>query len=150
MTDMVMPDIAQPAPPKKSNKTIIIVVVVVVVLCCLCIALIATLWFTGVLGNLIPSLGGTDITGDWNVHFSWDCTGNYSLGDLVFYSDGTFNVNDDSTLWGAWTLTGKNVDFTFDEWPNSHYIGTLDSTGDYMDGTMTNLDDMSGCWYADR
>ncbi len=153
MTDMVMPDLPQATPPapKKSNKTVIIIVVVVVVLCCLCVGIAAILYFTGALASLIPSLGGgTDLTGNWTVYYSWDCTGNYSEGTLAFYSDDTFNVDNDSALWGTWSLSGKNVDFMFDEYPNTHYIGTVDSTGDYMSGTMDNYDDMSGCWYADR
>ena len=153
MTDMVMPDLPQSIPPapKKSNKTVIIIVVVAVVLCCICIGIIALLYFTGTLASIIPSLGGgTDITGDWTVYFSWDCTGDYSTGTLMFYDDATFNVDSDSTLWGTWSVSSKSVDFMFDEYPNTHYIGTIDSTGDYMDGTMTNYYDMSGCWYASR
>jgi hypothetical protein len=154
MTDMVMPDLPQSIPPapKKSNKTVIIIVAVVVVLCCLCAIVGGVIYFvtkdSGGLGSLFG--GTTDITGDWTVYFSWDCTGSYSEGTLVFYDDDTFNVNSDSTLWGTWSVSGSSVDFMFDEYPNTHYIGTIDSTGDYMDGTMDNSDAMTGCWYASR
>jgi hypothetical protein len=155
MTDMIMPDLPQPTPPapKKSNKTLIIIIAVVVVLCCLCAIVGGVIYFvtkdSGGVGSLFGG-GTTDITGDWVVHYSWDCTGTYSTGTLAFYSDDTFNVDSDATLWGTWTLTGDNVDFMFDEYPNTHYIGALDSTGDYMSGTMDNADAMTGCWYADR
>ena len=154
MTDMVMPDLPQPVPPapKKSNKTVIIIVAVVVVLCCLCSIVGGVIYFltkdTGGVTSLFS--GGTDITGDWTVYYSWDCTGDYSYSDLAFYSDNTFNIDNDAALWGTWSLSGSSVDFMFDEYPNTRYVGSIDSTGDYMDGTMSNYDDMSGCWYASR
>jgi hypothetical protein len=67
---------------------------------------------------------------------------------VTFFYDYTYWVNEDDTLWGTWFTVGDYVDFTFDEYPSSHYIGTLDYTGEYMDGTMDNLDNMTGCWYA--
>lgn len=146
MTDMVMPDIAQPVPPKKSNKTVIIIVVVLLVLCCLCVAVGAILYFTTDL--FVGLIGGTDLVGNWDVNFSWDCTGTYSQGLLIFYDDDTFNVNNDASLWGTWSISSSNVDFIFDEYPQTHYIGTV--SGDHMEGTMTNLDAMTGCWYADK
>lgn len=98
----------------------------------------------------IPTRTPISMVGNWTIYFSWDCTGNYSSGELTFYSDNTYNVNDDPALWGTWFTVADYVDFTFDEYPNSHYIGTLSSSGDYTEGTMDNLDEMSGCWYASR
>lgn len=170
MNDMTLSDVPPtPPPPKKNNTRVIIIVAVVVVLCCICLVIAGVLYYMGTKGTGPLSMLATatytptrtptrtpsptvelTIVGDWTVYFSWDCTGSYSSGDLTFYSDYTYNVNDDPDLWGTWFTIADYVDFTFDEWPNSHYIGTLDSTGDYMEGTMDNLDEMSGCWYATR
>ena len=89
------------------------------------------------------------IIGAWTINFSWDCTGEYSTGNLTFYNDYSYNVNEDAALWGTWFTEGNTVDFTFDEYPNTHYIGSL-SSYEHMEGTMDNLDGLSGCWYANR
>jgi hypothetical protein len=155
MSEMTMPEVpSAPPPAKKSNKTVIIIVAIVVVLCCCCLVLIGGGYYLYTQGNdtitsIVESFSGTtDIVGDWTISWSWDCTSDYSSGYITFYDDGTFNVNDDSSLWGTWQVSGKNADFSFDEYPNSHYVGTV--SGNHMEGTMDNLDNMSGCWYADK
>jgi hypothetical protein len=171
MNDMTFSDVPQAPLPavKKNNSKVIIIVAVVLVLCCLCLAVIGSLALWGSKGGGPLSMLATDtptptrtptrtptptveisLVGDWTIYFSWDCTGDYNNGDLTFYNDYTYNVNDDSTLWGTWFIVVDYVDFIFDEYPSTHYVGTLSSTGDYMEGTMDNLDEMTGCWYAEK
>ncbi len=169
MNDTTFSDISPngSAPAKKNSSKIIIIVAVVLLICCLCSAVIGGLAYWGTKGGGPLSMLATStptrtptrtptptveisLVGYWTIYYSWDCTGEYSNGSLIFYDDFTYNVDDDSSLWGTWFNVADYVDFTFDEYPNTHYVGTLDSTGDYMEGSMDNLDEMTGCWYAER
>ena len=90
------------------------------------------------------------IVGEWTITYDWDCDGSPNSSALYFYDDYSFNVSNDPTLWGTWFIVDDYVDFTFTEYPNTHYSGTLSGSGDYMDGDMDNLSDMTGCWSASR
>ena len=171
MTEYTVTD-APPAPPppgKTTNWKVIIPVAIVVVLCCLCLVVAGVLAYMGTQGNgplsmlapatATPTLAPTrtpsptpeqTLEGVWFINFDWDCTGAYNSVALTFFSDYTYWVEGDSTNTGTWFTSGDYVDFIFDEYPNTHYVGTLDSAGTYMEGTMDNLDSMTGCWYATR
>ncbi len=90
------------------------------------------------------------LIGDWIINYSWSCTDLYDVSPIEFFSDFSYNVNNDATLWGMWYLLDYSIDFSFNEYPYSHYIGTLSPSGDYMEGTMDNSEGNSGCWYANK
>ena len=153
MTDMPMQDVPPSPPAKKNPWKVIIPVAIVVILCC-CLVVGGILAYMGFQGNgplafLQGLSGASDITGDWTIFWSWDCTGDYASGSISYFEDKTFNVDGDSSLWGTWSTSGKSVDFTFDEWPSTHYTGNVESAT-RMEGTMDNLDAMTGCWYAQK
>lgn len=171
MTENTMSDVP-PAPPPTRKPTqwkIIIPVAIVVVLCCICLVIAGVLAYMGTQGNgplsmlapatATPTLAPTrtpsptpeqTLEGVWFINFDWDCTGAYNSVAMTFFSDYTYWVEEDTTITGTWFTSGDYVDFIFDEYPNTHYVGTLDSAGTYMEGTMDNLDSMTGCWYATR
>jgi len=160
MTEMNEP-IGMPEPPPPAKKAtpwkVIIPVAIVVILCCICLVVVGVLYYMGTQGNgplatLVTTTGTTDITGTWDLYYDWGCDGVYSgPAELNFHADNNFTLTEYSdSLFGTWTIAGTRVEGIFDDYPNSHYTGTLDSTGDYIDGTMDNLDNMTGCWYAER
>jgi hypothetical protein len=150
------------APTKKAtNWKVIIPIVIVIILCCLCAVIAGVLYYMGTQGTgpVAPYLA-TDtpipsptpeltIEGDWMLYFDWDCTGDYGSTGITFMGDGRY-VMEGGGVFGTWSLSGDYVDFTFDDSPYSRYVGTVDNSGTYMEGTMDNTDNMTGCWYAER
>jgi hypothetical protein len=179
MTNMTIPEIpTRSSPtPRKSNTKIIIIAGIIIILCCLCLVLAGVLYYMGTRGTGPLAMLATDtptttptrtstptstptstftptqeisIVGEWTITFDWDCDGTTNSGALNFYDDYSFNVNNDPALWGTWFVVDDYVDFMFTEFPNTHYWGNLSGSGDYMDGDMDNLSDMTGCWSASR
>lgn len=156
----MIPEIPAPPPPRKSTPwKIIIPIVVVVVLCCLCLAVAGVLVYLGTQGtgpfaslqNDNPfDLTSQSVVGDWDLYYNWDCSGNYNgPATLALYSDGTYYAYEGSSGGsGTWTLQGKVLDYIYDTHPYAHYIGTLNSTMDYVEGTMSTSDGSKGCFYA--
>jgi hypothetical protein len=156
---------------KPTNSKVIIPVVIVVILCCICLVTVAVLAYKGIdpldllatdtftptstlarTDTLTPTSTSirtptwTGILGSWLV-YSGDCSGEYSTPESFhFLSNNTFYFSHS----GTWSMVGDSVDFSFDDYPNTHYTGTLSSSMDYMEGTFDDLDDMHGCWYAER
>jgi hypothetical protein len=157
MTEMTMPEVS-PSPRKNLWKTIV-PVAIIVILCCLCLVVTGVLAYLGSQGkgplaslqDILPPIGRS-IAGDWAVYYDWSCTGNYSgPASMTFLSDSSFSITEGGSYsYGSWSMSGKNVDFIFDEYPNSHYIGAVNADSTSMEGTMTNSDGGSGCWYASR
>ena len=154
MTEMTIPE---GSPTRKPTPwKIIIPVAIVVTLCCLCLVVVGVLAYMGSQGNgpfasLQESLSpGAAIEGDWTLWFDWDCDGGYSTVKISFFADHTFWIEDNSSTSGTWQSSGGDIDFIFDEWPNTHYLVAVMSGTTRMEGTMDNLDDMTGCWYAER
>jgi hypothetical protein len=158
-----MPEILEvPAPPQPRKSTpwkIIIPIVIVVLLCCLCLVVVGVLVYLGTQGtgpfsslqNNNPfTLTSQAITGDWDLYYDWDCTGSYNgPATLTFYTDGTFYaVEDTSGGYGTWTLASGSLDYIYDEYPYAHYLGTVNSARDYIEGTMSTSDGSAGCFYA--
>ncbi len=155
MTEMTMPE----ATPKGSGPRWNVIVPVAILLIVGCVCLIVTGVFTALgiqgkgflsfLQEYVP-VSNKAVVGDWAVFYDWGCTGTYAgPANMTFHEDLTFSIFEDAgSLAGRWEMSGKTVKFTFDEYPNSVYIGDLDGT--YMTGTMTNSDGGSGCWYANR
>ncbi len=158
------------APPKKATPwKIIIPVGIAVILCCICLVVVGVLAYLGTQGTgplsmlatatytptKIPTRTFTptmtaNVLGDWDVYYDWNCTGSYN-GPVVitFYGDQTYMLTEGNDYgYGTWTLTGSYFDFMFDTSPHAHYVGYLDYTSTYLEGTMSTDDGSSGCWYA--
>jgi hypothetical protein len=156
------PEIPAPPPPRKRAAwKIIIPIVVIVLLCCLCLVVVGVLVYLGTQGNgPFASLQtnnplqilSSSITGDWDLYYSWDCSDDYSgPATLTINSDGTFTaVEDTSGGSGTWTLSGDNLDYLYVGEPYAHYVGTVNSSRDYFEGTMTTADGGVGCFYANK
>lgn len=150
-----------PPPPSKSTPwKVIIPVAIVVILCCLCLVVAGVLVYLGTQGsgpfaslqNNNPFDLGRSIVGDWDLYYSWDCTGSYSgPATVTFYSDGTYYAYEGTGGgYGTWNLTGNTVDYIYDTYPYANYVGTLDSTWTYLEGTMSTSDGSEGCFYASK
>ncbi len=159
-----------PPPGKKPTQwKVIIPVAIVVVLCCICLVVVGVLYYMGTQGNGPLAMLATDTptprptatdrptsteepsqesSGDYimfTLYFSWGCTGEYGEVPISFYED-YFMV--EGPEYGTWYVEDNYIEFMFDESPYSYYIGTIDEDGEYMEGTMSNDDGNSGCWYA--
>ncbi len=90
------------------------------------------------------------IVGDWDIYYDWDCDGDYKGPVFItFLPNNTYMLSENSdTAYGTWWMVGRSIDFMFDESPNAHYTGTMDSSYTYMDGTMSTTDGSDGCWYG--
>jgi len=157
MTEMTMPEAA---PSRNPNQwKVIVAVIVLAILCCICILITGVLAYMGSQGkgplaslqDILPPMGRS-VVGDWSVYYEWNCTGNYfGPASMTFYADSTFAITEGtSPLYGRWAMSGNRVEFIFNDYPNAHYFGTVDDASTYMEGTMTNSDGGSGCWYASR
>jgi hypothetical protein len=158
-----------PPPPKPTQWKVIIPVAIVVILCCICLVVVGVLAYMGTQGTgplsmlatatLTPTLTPTKtltptpeitIAGDWELYYSWDCSSYNGPAMASFYADNTYLLSEggSATGYGTWYLAGDYIDFIFDDYPNAHYVGSLDYTGAYMEGTMDTADGSNGCWYA--
>lgn len=158
MTDY--PEIPAPPPPRKRSAwKIIIPIVVIVLLCCLCLVVVGVLIYLGTQGsgpfaslqiNNPLQILTSSITGDWDLNYNWDCSDEYSdPATLSFYSDGTFYVSEDTSGGsGTWTLNGDSLDYIYSEEPYAHYAGTVNSSRDYIEGTIATSDGGVGCFKA--
>jgi hypothetical protein len=162
---------------KSTPWKIIIPVAVVVILCCICLVAVGGLAYLGMQGQgplsmlatatstatststptptKIPTRTPTatlplSIKGEWDLYYDWSCSGSYNgPASVTFYTDGTYYaIEGSSGGYGTWTLTGNALDYIYDDYPHAHYIGTVNSTGDYVEGTMSTDDGSNGCWYA--
>jgi hypothetical protein len=154
--------------PKSTPWKVIIPVAIVVILCCICLAVAGVLAYLGTQGSgplsmlatatstptKIPTRTSTPtpvpgMEGNWDIYYSWECSNYSGPVTVTFYPDGTYYaVEDTSGGYGTWTLIGNALDYIYDEYPYAHYIGTVNSTLDYAEGTMSTSDGSSGCWYG--
>lgn len=159
MTEMTaMPEVPQPRKP--AQWKVIIPVVLVLILCCLCIVASGVLMYLGTRGiGPLSSLANSPIlssspsvVGDWDLYYDWSCSSSYSgPSTFSFDADGTyFAYEETGGAYGTWRVQGKTLDFMYDTSPNAHYIGTINDTGDYAEGSMSTSDGSSGCWYANK
>ena len=156
------PEITAPPPPRKSTPwKIIIPIVIVVLLCCLCLVVVGVLVYLGTQGtgpfaslqnnNPLTTITDQSMIGDWDLYYTWDCSNSSYNGPVTisFYTDGTFYaVEDSSGGYGTWTLRSSALDYIYNEEPRAHYIGTLISTRDYVEGAMSTSDGSVGCFNA--
>lgn len=156
-------------PKKPTPWKVIIPVGIAVILCCICLVVVGILAYMGMQGTgplsmlatatntptKIPTRTPTytlapDILGDWDLYYDWDCTGSYNGPALVtFFNDQTYVLSEGSDYgYGTWYLAGSYFEFIFDTSPHAYYVGYLDDTYTYLEGTMSTDDGSSGCWYA--
>lgn len=103
---------------------------------------------------LMPLLGGciiindNTIIGEWLVEFTWSGLGSGTT-IVEFFANHTFEAESGITT-GVWSLSGKNIEFICDAYPNSAYVGTVKWNGASMSGTMSNSASMYGTWKATK
>lgn len=157
MTEMTMPETRETRNPNRWK--VVVAVIVITIVCCAFILVTGVLFYLGTQGEgpldfiqeiLPPS--GRSVTGNWEIFYDWGCTGEYSGPiTLIFAPDQTFQVTEGGyTSYGNWDMSGDQVVFIFGEYPNTRYTGTVDPSSTSMQGTMTNRDGGSGCWYGNR
>lgn len=156
------PDVPAPPLPRKSNAwKIVVPIVIVVLLCCCCLAVLGVLAYLGTQGtgpfaslqNDNPfTTTSQSVVGDWSLYYDWSCSENYKGPVTVtFHTDGTYYAEEGgSGGYGTWELAGNTLDYVYNEYPNAHYIGTVNSSRDHVNGTMSTSDNSSGCFYADK
>jgi hypothetical protein len=91
---------------------------------------------------------GVDLSGLWRVDYSWGCASRLET-TWILRSDGTFAspaVNQE----GIWSLNGQAFELIYPYNPRTVYTGTLDPSGDDIEGTMAANDGSRGCWHAHR
>lgn len=100
----------------------------------------------------IPLLGGcindNTIIGVWLLEYDWDPAGSPGTVNIEFYPDHTFESS--SGGYGVWTRSGSSIRWEYDSEWDTTYIGTVDSSGTYMSGTMSNTEPASGTWQATK
>jgi len=156
MTEMTMPEVSGSRKPNQWK--VIVAVVVIVIVCCIVFAVLGVLAYMGSQGNgpfafiqdVLPA--GQSVTGDWYLYYDWGCTGEYyGPAVITFNSDLTFALSEGGdTSYGQWRISSNTIEFIFNDYPNAYYTGTVDQGDSYIEGTMTNTDGGSGCWYADQ
>jgi hypothetical protein len=163
---MTLPDTPSTLPLSKStNWKVITPVSLIIVFFCICLVILGVLVYFGtrgtdplsMLASDTPTVAPTPIVeysleGDWTIHGDIDCDGSYVFSVLyTFFSDYTYVylLDTGGELTGTWSTSGEDVDFLFHENLRTHYIGTLSSTGDYMEGTYDSTIG-GGCWYGER
>ncbi|BAW29962.1 hypothetical protein SAMN02910340_01764 [Methanosarcina thermophila] len=83
------------------------------------------------------------ISGQWNLHYSWGCSGSYIQVGITFNSNGTFSIPSQN-LAGRWTQNDGMILWQFNN--NASYGGNL--AGNAMVGIMSTFAGLNGCWYA--
>ena len=83
------------------------------------------------------------LSGSWNLHFSWGCSGGYSTSQITFNTNGTFAS---APYTGKWVQVGGMVAWRFDQSPNTVYAGNL--MGGAITGLMSVFTGSNGCFYA--
>ena len=157
MTEMTMPEV--PESQKRNRWKVPLAIVIIAVVGCLCLVVTGVLFYLGTQGDgplafledILPPTGRS-LAGDWTLYYDWDCTGVYA-GPLTisFNPDQTFSVTEGGyTSPGRWGITDTQVEFMFNDYPNTYYTGTIDPASTHMEGTMANSEGASGCWYGDR
>jgi hypothetical protein len=165
--------ISLPQPRKSAPWKIIVPIVIAVLLCCLCLVVIGVVAYLGTQGTgplatlatptrmptntSVPTFPPTptrssSVTGVWYTYYSWDCASSYNgPATLTFNPDNTFYmVEDTSSGGGTWHLQGDQFDYIYNYSPYAHFVGTLASSMDHLEGTMSTNDGSTGCWYADK
>ena len=160
MTVMTELPEAAPRSGKQIQWKVLLPVVIVLILGCVCIVMAGVFMYLGTQGiGPLSSLANSPIfssapsvIGDWDLYYDWDCTGTYSGPAIIsFYADQSyFAAEDAGGAYGTWSVQGKTIDFQYDEFPNAHYTGSLESTGIHAEGTMSTAEGSRGCWYIDK
>ena len=83
------------------------------------------------------------VVGNWTLHYSWRCTGEYGNTPITFNANGTFAS---APYTGKWVQNDGKIIFKIDQAPNSVYGG--DEVGSAMLGISSTFAGLNGCWYA--
>ncbi|MFY9199587.1 MAG: hypothetical protein ACOX7X_07300 [Methanosarcina flavescens] len=86
------------------------------------------------------------VSGQWNLHYSWGCSGSYVQVGITFNSNGTFSIPSQN-LSGRWIQSDGMILWQFNTSKTS-YGGNL--AGNAMVGIMSTFTGSNGCWYAIR
>lgn len=84
---------------------------------------------------------------EWQMNYDWGCDGSPGTEVIYVHPDHTYDTSEGPD--GTWTKTGKNVVFTFKDYPTV-YTGVLSTNNQHAEGTMVYDSSVSGCWTADR
>jgi len=82
------------------------------------------------------------LPGTWTLFYNWGCSGSYSQTTITFNANGTFTTQGYT---GRWAQVAGNVQWRYDQSPNSVYSGNL--TGGAAVGMMFNTNLSTGCFY---
>lgn len=93
---------------------------------------------------------GINVVGIWNQNYDWGCDGSFNVAILDIRDDNTIILTDwnGEILYPTWSLEGNQ--FTYVYTSGTTYTGTVDSTENYMEGTMVSWRGSTGCWSATR
>jgi hypothetical protein len=107
--------------------------------------LLAVVMMVGMAGCKKSKHDDIDVTGTWSVWVNWTSTSTGTFS-VVIYPDGTV-ITGPSRHVGTWVLDGDKITINLES-GLAVYVGTTNSDGDSMSGTMTNNSGSSGVWNA--
>jgi hypothetical protein len=83
-------------------------------------------------------------TGDWGLHYDWNCKGDVIDTDIALLPDHTYKIPKQD-ITGTWTYEAQTMTYTAiaDKWPHATYTGTFD--GKAISGTM-RIRQLTGCF----
>lgn len=85
-----------------------------------------------------------NISGQYNIYFSWGCNTTFNSLTITFNADGTFSTDDGGS--GKWSQTNAYIIWRY-EGDSAIYAGTV--SGGMMNGSMVNFKlNMAGCFYG--
>ena len=85
------------------------------------------------------------VSGQFSLHYSFGCSGNYANSTVTFNANGTFSTGDG--FHGRWSQTNGNIIWRYDG-DSAIYAGVVN--GGAIVGNMINFHlNAAGCFYCD-
>jgi hypothetical protein len=85
-----------------------------------------------------------NVSGQFNLHFSFGCSSSYGTSTVTFNTDGTFSTGDG--FHGKWSQTNGNIIWRYDG-DSALYAGVVN--GGAIVGNMINFSiNAAGCFYC--
>lgn len=101
---------------------------------------------------VVPMLSGcindNTIVGVWVLEYDWAPPGSPGTVNIEFYPDYTFESS--SGGYGIWIRSGSSIRWEYDNIYDTVYVGTVNSNGIYMSGTMESNEPANGTWQATK